>query len=181
MFSKIQAFFCRISLKLVIIRANVGISPVYPAETLWYSAELPETKPFIEMTGADILRNDRIELQNSEAELFSDPERIANKRFADMLSPAGFVNGIACVADMSAASYVVRVKYVHSADCAVNVLGNSAIGLRGEEFPSAFVREVFLLRKSSALVNDNIPYSYHFGNIPFGIFSYLHIFPLLLL
>ena len=113
----------------MIIRADIGVAAVYPAETFWDSSELLEAKSFIKMTGMDILRYDCIELQNAEAVFPALYERVGNECFADMLSPAVLVNGIACVADVTASSYIVRVKYVHSADCAVIVLGNSAVGL----------------------------------------------------
>lgn len=161
-------------LKLVIIRADIGIAAVYPAETFGDSSELLKTKSFIKVTGVDILCNYCVELENAETVFLALFERIGNERFSDMLSPAVFVNGIACVADMSASSYIVRVKYVHSADCAVIVLGNSAVGLRCKKFPSALVREVFLLRKSNAVLDNDVPYPYHFGDIIFGILSYFH-------
>ena len=167
-------------LKLVIIRADIGIAAVYPAETFWDSSEPVKAKSFIKVTGMDIFRNDSIELQNAVSVFLALYERVGNECLADMLAPAVLVNGIACVADMSASSYIVRVKYVNSADCAVIVLGNSAVVLRCEKFPSALVCEVLLLRKSNAVLDNDVPYSHHFGDILFGIFSYFHKIQLLL-
>ena len=164
----------------MIIRADIGIAAVYPAEALGDRSELLEAEPFIEVTGMDIFRNDSIELQNAVAVFPALYERVGNKCLADMLAPAVLVNGIACVADMSASSYIVRVKYVNSADCAVIVLGNSAVVLRCEKFPSALVCEVLLLRKSNAVLDNDVPDPHHFGDILFGIFSYFHKIQLLL-
>lgn len=160
----------------MVIRADIGITAVYPAETLRDSSELFETEPFIKVARMDILRNDRIELQNAETVLLTHFKRVGNERFTYMLSPARSVNGVACVADMSAAPYIVRVKYVQAANLAVIVLGNSAAGLRSEELPSAFKRQRFFLRKSNAVLYNIIPNPYHIGNIVFGVFSDLHFF-----
>ena len=97
--------------------------------------------------------------------------------FSDMLSPDASFNGKACVADVSAPSYIVRMKYVKSDGfSAVGVLSYSGKGLFREKFPCGLFRQPILLRKSNAIVNDLIPYFSECLCIGFGIFTncYVH-------
>ena len=139
-------------------------------------SELFDPYPLIKMSCVNVRRNDRIELQNSEAVRFRLSYAIPNQLFADVQSPVLGRNGIACICNVAASADVVRMKNIHSVNLAVLIGRHTAIGLLSKEFSCAPVRELILLRKCNTLVNNLVPYIFHSGDIVRTVFSYNNIF-----
>lgn len=159
-----------------IIRTDVLVMSVVHSEAAGNCAELFEPDSLIKVSCMNIRRNNRIELKNSESVRFCLNNTVTNQLFTDVQSPAFKRNGIACVCDMAASADIVRVKDVHSVDLAVLADRNAAIGLLSKKIFCTLIREIFLLRKSNALVNNLVPYIFHSGNIVRTVFSYNNIF-----
>ena len=147
------------------------------SETSRNRAELFETDPLIKVQGVSVRCDDRVKLPYPEALFLRRVKAMPDELFSDMLSPDASFNGKACVADVSAPSYIVRMKYVKpDGFSAVLVLGNSGKGLFREKIPCGLFRQPILLRKSNAIVNNLIPYFSECLCIGFGIFTncYVH-------
>ncbi len=83
---------------------------VLHAEAFLDHSELPKADPLIQVSGVDIAFDYRIELKDHEAALFCLCHAIQHKLFADMLTSAFGADGVACIADVTAAPDVVRVQ-----------------------------------------------------------------------
>ncbi len=126
----------------MIIGTDILIAAVFHSEAVGNGAELNEAEPFIKMAGVDIAFHNRIELHHAKAEALCLNETIAHKLFADVLSAAGGIHGVAGIAYMPAAADVVRMQNIESFYPAV-FLGNSAVCLGGEKlFPALLVKEL---------------------------------------
>ena len=84
--------------------------PVFHPETAGDRAELYETEPFVQMACMDVALHNGVELEDTEAEFFCLLQAIRHQFFTDMLPAYGRRYSIACVAEMSAASHIVRVQ-----------------------------------------------------------------------
>ena len=146
---------------------------VFHPETTGDRAELHETKPFIKMPGMDVALHDGIELEDTEAELLCFLQTISHQLFADMLSAHGRGNSIARIADMPAASHVIRMQDVQSDDLSVRIR-HTGIALGGKEGFSAFRIQSYFLRKRDPFLNDFIPDPDHLFQIRRCMFSDQH-------
>lgn len=91
----------------MIIRADILIMSVLHAESSRYGAKLYKAQPFIQMTRMGIGRYHCIELQHAKALCFSLLKAVLYKLLPDMQPSRIPVYRIACIADMSAPSYIV--------------------------------------------------------------------------
>ena len=133
-------------------------------------------KPYllIEMSCRSIARDDSIELQNAKAELPRPPDTVPYEQLADMPPSAFAADSIACVADMPAATDIVRVKDIQPRNISVIIAGNSCKALGRKEFISASAVQLILLRKCRTVPDDLIPDPYHLGQIALGILPDCH-------
>lgn len=108
-------------------------------------------------------------------------EAVLYQFFAYVKSAPGALDGIAGIAYMSATSDIVRVKYIKSQHPpGVRILRNGGVRLRGKEFSSRFVGQVFLLRERHTVLHDLIPYFHHIRNITVAVYSLTVMFMSLL-
>ena len=85
---------------------------VLHSKTIRDNAELSEANSFVQVTCVDVRFNNSVELKNFKADFLCLSYTIKHELFADMLSSALGADGIARVADMSAAPDVVGVQNV---------------------------------------------------------------------
>ena len=97
MTNKVILFFCGSELQLVIVRADVFVMSVLHSETFRDGSELDKPEAFVQVPRMRVAFDDGIELQNSEAMLFSLFKTVLHQLFADVLAP-GFRSD--CVASI---------------------------------------------------------------------------------
>ena len=101
-----------LSLKQVIIGADVRKSAVFFQKASRNDPKLYETETFVQMPRRIVIRNHGVKLQDGEPELSSLRETVGHKGAANTAVPAVCRNGVAGVADMSAAADVVGMENV---------------------------------------------------------------------
>ena len=89
MTNKVILFFCGSELQLVIVRTNVFVMSVLHSETFRDGSELDKPEAFVQVPRVRVAFDDGIELQDSEAVLFSLFETVFHEHFADVLA-SGF-------------------------------------------------------------------------------------------
>ena len=85
------------SLKFVVIRADVLEMPVLHPETVRDCPELLKAETLIEVPRMRIALDDGVELQNAEAVLLGLFQAIFHELFADVLAPRVRRDCVACV------------------------------------------------------------------------------------
>ena len=80
-------FFCGRKLKLVIVRADIFVMPVFHSKTFRDGSELDKSEAFVQVPRVRVGFDDGIELQYPEAALFSLFETVFHEHFADVLAP----------------------------------------------------------------------------------------------
>ena len=108
-----QIFFCCF-LQFVIIRADVFVMPVFHQESVRNCPDLDESEALIEVACMRIALDNRVELQNLEADFFCLRKAIFHKKFADVLAALVFLDSVTCIRNVPAAPHVIRVKDVQS-------------------------------------------------------------------
>ena len=122
-------------------------------------AELLEAEPSVKMERTRVGRDDRIELEDAVAERLSLRHAVPHELFADMPAAHAVLHRIARVADMAAASDVVRMQDVQTDDLArLCVLRKAGERLRPEEAVRILLRQLLPLRKGHAAAHDLVPY-----------------------
>ena len=121
-------------------------------------------------------RDDGVELQHPEAVRPALRKAVRHQLFADMLTPARGIHGIAGIRDVAAPADVVGMENVKSHDPAVSD-GDAAVALgRKESTPASLIKKLFL-RERDALFHDLVPDAHHGGNVAFVIFPDFHRIP----
>ena len=75
--------------------------PVFHPKTVWNCTQLNKTKPFVQMSGMNIILNHRIKLQYFKSVFFCLLQTIQDKLLSDMLSSAFRADCIACITNMT--------------------------------------------------------------------------------
>ena len=121
----------------------------------------------------NIVLHNGVELQKTEMKLRSLHKAVGHQIFADMLTPARGIHGIAGICYMAAPTNVVGMENVKSHDPAV-CDGDAAAALgRKESTPASLIKKLFL-RERDALFHDLVPDAHHGGNVAFVIFPDFH-------
>ena len=108
--------------------------PVFHAESAWDGAQLFEAEAFVEVSCVDVGGDDGVELH--DAEVMGDAlfQTVTDKFFTDMKPAAVTTDSVAGVADMSASSYIIRMKNVQAIDLiCVSICGNGCVSLLCEK------------------------------------------------
>ena len=114
------------------------------AEALRDDAKSREAEPFVEMQSTHIVGYDSVELQNAETETGSHCQRVLHQLLTDMLPPTAFLHGVAGVADVTAAAYIVGMENIQANNLACRfVHRNSCIRLALKETPRLFQTKRF--------------------------------------
>ena len=113
-----QVGISRTVLQLDIVRDDVLVIPVLEQKALGNHAELGKAELLVELERRRICRDDRVKLQNPEADFRGLREAILYEKFADMLTALIFLDRIACIRNMPAAPDIVRVENVQPDDLA---------------------------------------------------------------
>ena len=163
-------------LQFVIVKADILVRAVLHPEAAGDGSEQSEAKPFIQMAGVDVVFHNGVELQKTEMKLCSLHETVGHQLFADVLTPASGIHGIAGVCNVAAPADVVGMENVKSHDPAV-CDGDAAVALgRKESTPASLIKKLFL-RERDALFHDLVPDAHHGGNVAFVIFPDFHRIP----
>ena len=112
----------------MIVRADVLVMTVLHPEAAGYRTELLKAQALIKMAGMRIALYYGVKLQDFIAELCALLHAVKNELFADMKAADLGIYSIACIADVAASSYVVRVEDVKTDDLSV-IVSNSCIAL----------------------------------------------------
>ena len=124
-------------LQFVIVKADILVRAVLHPEAAGDGSEQSEAKPFIQVTGVNIVLHNGVELQEPEMELRGLHETVGYPLFTDMLAPTHGIHGIAGICNMAAPTNVVGVENVKPHDPAVRD-GDAAAALGGKEGTPAF-------------------------------------------
>ena len=103
--------------------------PIFHAKALRNRPKLAESQSLIEMSCMNVRRNHSVELQNAKAYPLALFEGILDQKFTDMQAAAFGTDGVACIANMSAASYIVRMKNIKPIDLLRISYGHRSITL----------------------------------------------------
>lgn len=74
-------------LQFVIVKADILVRAVFHPEAAGDGSEQSEAKPFIQVTGVNIVLHNGVELQEPEMELRGLRKTVGHQLFADMLTP----------------------------------------------------------------------------------------------
>ena len=96
----------------MIIWADVFVVSVLHAKSSRDGTELFEAKAFVEVSCMGVGSDDGVELQDAKSMDSTLFQAVTDKLFADVKSAAVTADGVAGVADMSASSYIIRVKNI---------------------------------------------------------------------
>ena len=137
---------------------------VLHAEALGDGAELGEAETLIEVPRVDIRGDDGVELQDAEAVRPALRETVGDQGLAEVQAARCALDGVARVADVAAAAFVVGMQDVEAEDLAVR-LGDGGVGLSGEKFRAGLLVQAVLLRKGDAVLHDLVPDPDHIGQV----------------
>ena len=76
------------ALQFVIVKADILVRAVLHPEAAGDGSEQSEAKPFIQVTGVNIVLHNGVELQEPEMELRGLRKTVGHQLFADVLTPA---------------------------------------------------------------------------------------------
>ena len=92
------------------MRDDIFVVSVFEQESLGNHAELRKAEFLVELECRRICRDNRIELQNPDADFLGLREAILYENFADMLAALVLLDRIARIRNMPAAPDIVRVE-----------------------------------------------------------------------
>lgn len=93
---------------------DVFVGTVFQAETSRDNSKLSESQLFVKSQSGCIGADNGIELKNAESQLFCRRKTVAHKGLSRMLPTDIPPYGVAGIADMSAASYIIGMKDIKS-------------------------------------------------------------------
>ena len=96
----------------MIVWADVFVMSVFHAKSAGDGAQLFETESFVEVSCVDVGGDDGVELHDAEVMGGALFQTVTDEFFTDMKPTAVTVDSVAGVADMSASSYIIRMKNV---------------------------------------------------------------------
>ncbi len=164
--------------EFLVVRTDISERSVLHAKTVWNGAELGEAKPLVEMPRMDVALYDGVELENSEPVSLRLCKAVKDEFLADVPPTAFRTDGITRVADVSAASDIVRVEDVEAYDLPAFVQCDARVGLRCEEFLPGVVRQRLFLRECVARLHDLVPDGDHAVDVILFVFSDYHVLSL---
>ena len=103
--------------------------PIFHAKALRNRPKLAESQSLIEMSCMNVRRDHSVELQNAKAYPLGLFKGILNQKLTDVQSAAFGTDGVACIADMPAAPYIVRMKDIKPIDLLLISYGHRSITL----------------------------------------------------
>ena len=132
---------------------------VFHQESSRYCTKPDEPELFIQPQRIYIAGNHCVELQDAESQFFSFLHTVVYQLLADVASSYVSSDRIACIADMAAASCIIRMQNIQAENfSAVSVAGKPCKRLFPEEFIAAFRGQQFHLRKCLSIFYYLIPY-----------------------
>ena len=96
----------------MIIRTDILILPIFQSESSRNHTQLAKSNSLIKMSCMNIARHNCVKLQYTETMHFSLGYAIFYQLFSNMKSAVTVGYGVAGVADVSAAAYIVRMKNI---------------------------------------------------------------------
>lgn len=116
------------------MRDNILVFAVLVQKSARNHAKLCESQLFVQRQRALVALDDCVELQHAESARFALFQAVRDEFFTDMLSAHGLFDGVACVADMTAAAHIVRVQDVQTDQLTgCRVVRYAGIGLPSEK------------------------------------------------
>ena len=101
-------------LQKMVMGNDVFVGTVFQAEPSRDNSKLSESQLFVKGQSGCIGADNSIELKNTESQLFCHGKTVAHKGLSRMLSTGIPPYGVAGVADMSAAPYIIGMKDIKS-------------------------------------------------------------------
>ena len=136
------------------------------------NADPLKSKALIQMNCVGVAGYYCVELKNSESILMRFCHAVLHQFFSDMLSAESPSHRVGSIADMAAASDIIRMKDVHPDDLSADfVFCNTGIRLLTEKRIRMIFCERLLLWKGHAILHNLVPYFHHRICIRFRIFS----------
>ena len=135
---------------------------VLHAEAAGDGAELDEAQTLIQVARMRVAGDDSVELQHAEAVRPALPQAVGHERFARVQAARGALDRVAGVADMAAATDIVRVQDIEPDHLSARFFdGDRAVCLRGEKLRAGGLVQQLLLREGHAVLHDLIPNTDH--------------------
>ena len=98
----------------MVMRDNILVFAVLVQKSARNHAKLCESQLFVQRQRTRVALDDCVELQHAKSARFSLCNAVLYQFFTDMLSAHGLFEGVACVADVSAASHIIRVQNIQT-------------------------------------------------------------------
>ena len=106
--------FLLFSLQNVVMRDNVLIFAVFVQKSARNHAKLCESQLFVQRQRPVLLLTTALNCSTRNPHVFSLCNAVLYQFFTDMLSAHRLFDGVACVADVSAASHIIRVQNIQT-------------------------------------------------------------------
>ena len=100
----------------MIVWVDVFVMSVFHAKSAGDGAQLFEAESFVEVSCVDVGGDDGVELHDAEVMGGALFQTVTDEFFTDMKPTAVTADSVAGVADMSASSYIIRMKNVQAID-----------------------------------------------------------------
>ena len=142
----------------MIIRTYVFISTVFFTKTAGNSTQPAKAQSLIKVPCMNIRLHHCIKLQDPVAQFPGPFKTVHNQLLTDVKSPQISFYGIACIADVPAASNIVGMQYVESQNLSgILVFCHCRQGLAGKKLRSRLFIQKLLLGKSNTFFYHLIP------------------------
>ena len=142
----------------MVMRDNILVFAVLVQKSARNHTKLCESQLFVQRKCALVALDDCVELQHAESARFPLCNAVLYQFFTDMLSAHGLFDGVAGVADMTAAAHIVRVQNIQTDQLAgCRVVRYAGIGLLSEKGMTGHLVQLFHLRKGFTVLNDLVP------------------------